>query len=265
MPNRFSLPLHTNSYPPESLQQVQITDDFCGMDVNTPLGGTMPIEAAPVHTYNDVLLTSVAATSTHDFTVAFLGSSKGFLYKVVVTSMNSASHYNTVTIQLGKAILPDMHFAPYNKNYLYVMTENRVTQVRVQDCHVYRTCSECLSARDPYCGWCSLENKCSLRSNCAEAASDPLYWLSYKSGKCTTISQVNPSQIQRTTMRTLTLFIENLPQLEGQFFCSFTVFGKTRKTNATRSPNGITCPTPPTDTLPQIPPGSRKFIYSLRS
>ena len=35
----------------------------------------------------------------------------------------------------------------------------QVTKVRVQDCGVYKTCGECLGARDPYCGWCSLENK----------------------------------------------------------------------------------------------------------
>lgn len=35
----------------------------------------------------------------------------------------------------------------------------QVSKVRVQDCSRYRSCSECLGARDPYCGWCSLENK----------------------------------------------------------------------------------------------------------
>ncbi|XP_074605238.1 plexin A [Brevipalpus obovatus] len=243
--------------------QVQIDDAFCGMDVNTPLGGTMPIEAAPVLTYPNVLLTSVAATSTHDYTVAFLGTSSGYLKRTVVESVTYAFEYAAISIENSSPINPNMYFSPNNKNYLYIMTERRVTQVRVQDCHIYRTCSECLGARDPYCGWCSLENKCSLRSDCAEAASDPLYWLSYKSGKCTTITQVNPDKIQRTTTRTLQLVIDNLPSLEGQFFCAFTMLGKTRKTNATRSQNGIACPTPPTDTLPQIPPGSHHFTAKL--
>lgn len=42
----------------------------------------MPVEAAPVLTYDGVLLTSVAATSTHDYTVVFLGTSNGHLKKV---------------------------------------------------------------------------------------------------------------------------------------------------------------------------------------
>ncbi|XP_015793671.1 plexin-A2 [Tetranychus urticae] len=245
------------------LTQVQINDDFCGLDVNTPLGGTMPIEASPAITYHNVLLTSVAATSTHDYTVAFLGTSTGYLKKTVVETVTSAFEYATLLIDEGSAINSDMLFSSTNKNYLYVMTEKRVTMLKVQECQIYRTCSECLGARDPYCGWCSLENKCSLRSDCAEAAADPLYWLSYKSGKCTTITHVSPAQLQRTTTRTLGLFIDNLPALDGQFFCAFTAFGKTRITNATRSVHGINCPTPPTDTLPQIPPGSHHFTAKL--
>ena len=229
------------------------------MDVNTPLGGTMPLEASPVLTYFGELLTSVAATSTHDYTVAFLGTSTGHIKKAVVESVASAFEYNSIVINKGSSVNPDMHFASQNKNYLYVMTKNKVTMVKVQECHVFKSCGECLGARDPYCGWCSLENKCSLRSDC-EAAQDPLYWLSYKNGKCTTISQVHPPQIQRTTTRTLNLMIDNLPALDtSEYYCAFTAFEKSRITNATRSSNGVNCPTPPTDTLPQIPAGARKL------
>jgi plexin A len=243
---------------------VQIKDDFCGMDVNTPLGGSMPIEAAPVLSYNNELLTSVAATSTHDYTVVFLGTVNGHLKKAVVESSLSAFEFSDIVIEEGSLVNPDMYLMDLNnKNYLYVMTTRRVTLVKVQECQIYRTCTECLGARDPYCGWCSLENKCSLRSNCAEAAHDPLYWLSYKSGKCTTITHVHPPQIQRTTARTLILVIDNLPVLEGQFFCAFTTAAKTQITNATRSANGVSCPTPPTDSLPPISPGQHHFTAKL--
>ncbi|GBM17448.1 Plexin-A1 [Araneus ventricosus] len=61
--------------------QLQINDDFCGMDVNTPLAGSMAVEAAPVLRFPGVLLTAVAATSSHDSTMAFLGTSQGHLKK----------------------------------------------------------------------------------------------------------------------------------------------------------------------------------------
>lgn len=242
------------------LQQVQINDDFCGMDVNTPLGGSMPIEATPVLVYEDALLTSVSAASTHDYSVVFLGTSDGKLKKAVVESITSAFEYDELVVDKGRRLNADM-YVDQSKNTLYVMSEHRLTAVTIQECQAHKTCSDCLGARDPYCGWCSLENKCSLRSDCAEAAQDPLYWLSYKSGKCTTISQVHPPQIQRTTARTLNIIIDNLPVLDGEFFCQFTALGKTQITNATRSQNGINCPTPPTDTLPAIPPGQREYSF----
>lgn len=140
--------------------QVQIKDDFCGMDVNTPLGGVMPVEASPVLTYKNVLLTSVAATSTHDYTVVFLGTSDGYLKKAVVESSLSAFEYSNNLIEKNSRVNPDMHLVEFNnKNFLYVMTERRVTMVKVQECQIYKTCGDCLGAHDPYCGWCSLENK----------------------------------------------------------------------------------------------------------
>jgi len=31
--------------------------------------------------------------------------------------------------------------------------------VLVHNCSEYTTCNECVEAGDPYCGWCSLQNK----------------------------------------------------------------------------------------------------------
>lgn len=58
----------------------------------------------------------------------------------------------------------------------------------------------------------------------------------------------------------LNLIIDNLPVIEGRLLCVFTAFGKTQVTNATRSSNGVSCPTPASDTLPIISPGQRKYI-----
>ena len=136
----------------------------------------MPIEAAPVLTYSNDHLVAVAATSTHDYTVAFLGTSDGRIKKAVVETVTNAFEYSDEAIVPDSRIGADLHF-DQSKNFLYVMTDKRVTLMRVQNCQQHKTCGECLGARDPYCGWCSLENKCSLRSDCAEAAQDPLYWL----------------------------------------------------------------------------------------
>lgn len=58
-----------------------IGEDFCGLDVNTPLGGEQPVSAVPVLLFG-TRLTAVVATSTGDFTVVFIGTSTGHLKKV---------------------------------------------------------------------------------------------------------------------------------------------------------------------------------------
>ncbi|XP_063219970.1 plexin-A1 [Bacillus rossius redtenbacheri] len=238
-----------------------IGEDFCGLDVNTPLGGELAIMAAPVLAFN-THLTAVAATSTGDYTVVFLGTAHGHLKKVVVETSNTALEYGDLIVDENSPVNPDLHFDS-QLMHLYVMTERKVSKVKVQECNMYKTCWECLGAKDPYCGWCSLENKCSLRSDCMDAAKDPLYWISYKSGRCTTITAVTPNQLQRTTARTLDLVIDNLPTLPGQFQCAFTALDKTLITNATRKSYGVNCTTPRTDSLPSIPPGQHHFTAKL--
>lgn len=181
-----------------------ISEDFCGLDVNYPLGGEQPIAAVPVVLFN-TQLTAVAATRTSGYTVVFVGTADGHLKKVVVESAASAIEYADIAVNNGSPVNADMFFDTQELN-LYVMTKKSVFKVKVHDCTVYSTCGDCLGAKDPYCGWCNLENKCSLRSSCdvtAEDPLDPLIWLTYKTGKCTTITSVIPHQLQRTTARTV--------------------------------------------------------------
>lgn len=246
---------------------VRITDDFCGMDVNTLISGLIPIETSPVIEYKNTSITAVAASPTNDFTVAYLGTSTGLLRRVVVEDARYATEYSTTIVDsLRKTpINPDMRFDRRDKtaDFIYIMNDKKVSLIKVQECNSYKTCNDCLHANDPHCGWCSLENRCSIKSSCSGAHQDSLYWLSYGSGKCTTITHVNPPQIQRTTSRTLTVAIENLPTVGGQFQCGFTAQGRTELTSATRYPSGVNCPTPQTDFLPPIEGKSHDLTTKL--
>jgi plexin A len=247
--------------------QVQITDDFCGSDVNNLINGHFPIEALPVITYNNVSITAVAASPTNDFTVAYLGTSNGQLRRLVIEDATTAIEYSNSIVdpQRRTPINADMRFdrRDTTANFIYVMNDKKISLIKTQECNQYKTCAECLGAHDPHCGWCSLENRCSIKSSCAEANQDSLYWLSYRSGKCTTITSVSPPQIQKTTTRTLSLNIENLPSVEGPFLCGFTTQGRTEFTNASRSLAGVTCPTPSTEILPPLAPSSHDLVTKL--
>eukprot|EP00092_Neocalanus_flemingeri_P088586 GFUD01111944.1.p1 GENE.GFUD01111944.1~~GFUD01111944.1.p1 ORF type:complete len:531 (+),score=100.58 GFUD01111944.1:121-1713(+) len=141
--------------------------------------------------------------------------------------------------------------------------DRKLSKVRVHKCEQYTDCNQCSGTEDPYCGWCSLEHECSSRGDCRDAAKDPLNWISYKSGRCTTITSVTPAELPRTTARTLQIIIENLPSLPGKFLCAFAELGKVLKTNATRTSTGVICTTPRNDFLPLIPSGKSHFTSKL--
>ena len=39
--------------------------------------------------------------------------------------------------------------------------------ILVEDCESFRECTSCAGLGDPLCGWCSIEKKCSRRSECS--------------------------------------------------------------------------------------------------
>ncbi|XP_067122893.1 plexin-B2-like, partial [Centruroides vittatus] len=138
---------------------------------------------------------------------------------------------------------------------IYVMTKNKVTKMKVQECLNFNTCDDCIGANDPFCGWCTVQNKCSLREECAGISQETIDWLSYKHDKCITITKIQPKYIQSTTARTLALTINNLPVSEDKLFCAFKFIEQTLITNATRTASGVTCATPNVWCLPPIPSG----------
>ena len=249
------------SLPCLKTKLTQIGEEFCGLDVNNPLGGELPVVAAPVLTFKSHL-TAVTSTSTGDYSVAFIGTGDGHLKKVVIEGPSNGVEYSDIVVDQGRAVSSDILFDLKREN-VYVMTDKKLSKVRVQDCTVYTSCGQCLGSKDPYCGWCSLENKCSLRGDCRDAAMDRLYWISYNSGECTTITSVQPKELQRTTARTLSLTIENLPTFDSQFQCVFQAVGKQLVTNATRTANGVSCTTPRNDLLPLIPANEHHFTSEL--
>ena len=43
----------------------------------------------------------------------------------------------------------------------------QVIPILVEDCQSLRDCTSCAASMDPLCGWCSIEKKCSRRSECS--------------------------------------------------------------------------------------------------
>lgn len=61
-----------------------LNEDFCGLDVNSPLGGEIPIAAVPIHVYHGQRLTGAILTDdTNGAQVLFTANTEGQLMKLI--------------------------------------------------------------------------------------------------------------------------------------------------------------------------------------
>ncbi|XP_051870824.1 semaphorin-4C-like isoform X2 [Pristis pectinata] len=92
------------------------------------------------------------------YEVLFLGTNDGRLHKAVL--VGSSSHIIEEK-KLFKNIQPIQNLLHY-QGFLYVGSPSEVTQVAVADCDQYKTCYDCIYARDPYCVWSKATSRCKL-------------------------------------------------------------------------------------------------------
>ncbi|ESO84358.1 hypothetical protein LOTGIDRAFT_168803 [Lottia gigantea] len=148
-----------------------------------------------------------------------------------------------------------------------------VTKLQVHDCSQYTTCYDCLGAKDPYCGWCSFEDKCSPTTDC-QIKDQSMRWLSYSGQQCTNITQVVPSKIQKgrgITTQELKVSIAYLPPIdENELKCVFTSYEIGNKRPVVLKTQGkpllqggVRCDTPMPNKLPPIPTGKDHIVMKL--
>lgn len=227
---RLSLPWLLNKELPCINSPLQIDDNFCGQDFNQPLGGTKTIEGTPLFIDKDDGMTSVAAYDYRGNTVVFAGTRNGRMKKILINSVSPsrpALLYESVAVSEGSPLLRDMLFSP-DLQFIYTLTDKQVTRVPVERCSQYSTCSECLSSRDPHCGWCVLHNICSRRDRC-ERADEPQRFAS-RVDQCVELT-VQPNNISVTMAEVqLVLQARNVPDLSAGVDCSFEDYTQTEGT-----------------------------------
>ncbi|MCJ8734715.1 hypothetical protein PDJAM_G00238370 [Pangasius djambal] len=101
--------------------------------------------------------------------------------------------YDSVMVDPQSPVNADLLLDSTLRN-VYVMTEKKVTRLPVAQCERHSDCHSCLSVRDPYCGWCSLEGRCTRKLECARH-SQPHHWLwSYGHDRqCVSIQSLDPA------------------------------------------------------------------------
>ncbi|EMP35584.1 Plexin-D1 [Chelonia mydas] len=196
--------------------QLQPEQLDCGAaHLQHPLAILQPIKATPMFKYQG--LTSVAVSSVNNYTVVFLGTANGRLLKINLNSDMKIISRKSVSVAYGESVHPIMQFDPSDSSYLYLMTSYQMTRVKVAACDQYATCTECLAAADAYCGWCTMETRCSLQHECVNST-EPNFWTSASEGvqQCPSMT-IMPSEINiDSDNKAMIIQINgNIPSLSG--------------------------------------------------
>ncbi|XP_065695260.1 plexin-C1 [Patagioenas fasciata] len=112
-------------------------------------------------------LVAVYGTVVMNQIVLFLGTDDGQLLKAILNEdMESNCPEVLYEIKEETPIFPKLRLDPVDNNYIYLSSANKVRRIPVANCGRYVSQKECLSAKDPYCGWCSSNQRCTLKENC---------------------------------------------------------------------------------------------------
>uniref|UniRef100_A0A8C6UB37 Plexin b2a n=1 Tax=Neogobius melanostomus TaxID=47308 RepID=A0A8C6UB37_9GOBI len=134
-------------------------------------------------------LTAVAVAVEMGHAVAFLGTSTGEV-KALFT---------------GEEVNKDLLFDS-SLQHLYITTEKKV--ISVQACHLKTDCQSCIDMKDPYCGWCVLEGKCSRKAECSRSIEENT-WLWSPKQQCVQITAFAPPNI--SCRKTQQVRVRNVP------------------------------------------------------
>ncbi|KAH7644557.1 plexin-b [Dermatophagoides farinae] len=235
--------------------------NFCNEAVK--LNGSIPLRTQASIVFDDghTILTAIAAGITGQHTVAFLGTNYGSIKKVLLTRGDYGQQFDEITIDPNQPILADLFVdAEQNPRYLIASSPYKVVKFPVETCVQHNSCDQCLQARNPYCGWCSLQKRCTIKSECLyhsnnnNVFSTPR-WLSLETSQCIDFQAIKPEFMARNLFAPVELIINQLPPLPygANYLCVFEQQGQPIPATVTR--NGLICQTPAIQLRPKIPIG----------
>ncbi|RLV89067.1 hypothetical protein DV515_00015072 [Chloebia gouldiae] len=205
--------------------QLQPEQLDCGAaHLQHPLAIVNPVTATPIFTHSG--LTAVAVASVNNYTVVFLGTASGGLLKAMsglfslqinLDSTMKVISRRSILVAYGEPVHPIMQFDPSDSTYLYLMTSYQMTRVKVAACSQYSTCTECLAAADAYCGWCTMETRCSLQHECTNFTGAN-FWASVSEGvqQCPSMTILEPEiNIDKENPALIIQINGTIPNLNG--------------------------------------------------
>ncbi|XP_077977569.1 plexin-A2-like [Glandiceps talaboti] len=234
---------------------------YCEFDYGAITCGSLEIINTAAYTSSGSKLTAISAATHLDHTIVFMGNEDGKLKKLKVVSSTSALEYEDIAVVSNNPeIVQNGLMFDKEENYIYVMSKRQITKVPVENCEQYTDCEDCTSVNgvgDPYCGWCSLENKCTRKVDCTGSSNDnDKRWIG-SDRQCPSID-VNPASVERGDLLTLTLTVTSLPETSAGFSCVFANLGDTAADREDPNSNQLKCLTPSPSNVPS--PGDRGYV-----
>ncbi|XP_033120013.1 plexin-A4-like [Anneissia japonica] len=248
-----------NSRWTEYLQSQQVP--YChDLDQIPDLGGNAPIIDDAIYQEDGTLYTSVVFQYIDEVqeSVIFLGNDEGSLTKLRLNSETAAQKYEKLTIDAGKEVIRNGLVFSTDAASIYMITQQQITKVPVEECEQYTTCNECLGvgngAGDPYCGWCTLMNRCTRKNDKACTGADKVgenRWLN-NLDQCIQISKIEPANLPSNMQIELTMTVRSLPKAPVETYsCVFENILTTPVISIDNStiPPTLKCKTPPQEDI----------------
>ncbi|XP_075248679.1 plexin-A4-like isoform X3 [Convolutriloba macropyga] len=191
------------------------------------------VTGTEIMVYKDELLTGISVMAVDDFANILLTTGQGKLKKVSFKQTNQApNQYYEAAIFTGQrpSISSDIIFNTA-KNFAVFFSESQLVKMPIHNCEAHTSCDTCVSAGGPYCGWCTLQDKCTDQKGCRSLSrGDENAWIRYEE-KCIAIKEVTPQMVsmhytEPTDHRTIRLTVTRLPRTAGDergmiYFCNF--------------------------------------------
>ncbi|XP_069784762.1 semaphorin-4D-like isoform X2 [Narcine bancroftii] len=142
--------------PDKTLQFVK--DHPLMADTIKPIGNGPKLVMKNVK-YTQIVVDRVRGLDNHLYDVMFIGTDKGLLHKAVNFG-NEMHIIEELHIFSGSEPVQTLLLSKEDRKYIYAGSHSGVVQVPVAFCEKYKTCTDCILARDPYCAWNPLNKSC---------------------------------------------------------------------------------------------------------
>lgn len=154
-----------------------------------------------------------------------------------------------------------------SKSSVFASSPYQIFKISTSDCRSFKSCSDCLQAQDPFCGWCSVRNRCTMKSDCVNSnhieKSHSIQWLSMDNQQCLEVNSITPKNLPIDSEGELLIELANLDKFSSssEYFC---VFGPNNASLIARVVNkGLLCPSPTFKDRPKIDQGADHAVVNL--